>query len=239
MSRPKGIEVLGIRPVPAVYGTTYGPGDCFFTADAPGGRSDIVAAGITYLTRWERYGQVPVNHVGIIVGPGLGIEAKMGTGTDFCDMHEAYFDNPEVLVFIRRPYGCTPTHGRLLADIAASRRGRKYDTALLLAHGITGSLCGRLIDWATNGALKRALANRLQRDDADICSEGVCHSLIAWRRALGMALVGCLLDPPETVSPQRLFGDMAIFNEWKSGVVAEFDANEKVAAVGRMVGGLA
>lgn len=224
---------IGIRSVPAVYGVTYTAGDVFFTVPCRL-HEDAIALGIVYLTRWERYGDVAVNHVGTIVGPGLGVEAQMRRGTVCCDMHD-YFEDPRVLVLIRRPFGLTPHTGQVLSAIARGRVGRPYDKALIAAHGIAGTILGRALDRLFGGRVREALAKRLQRDDADICSEGVAIILREWRRRIGMALSGCLGESPETITPQRLFEDRTVFEEWKKGDGAP---DVKLATVERIMNGV-
>ncbi len=151
--------------------------------------------------------RLPVHHTGIVTGINSCVESHWQTGVAFRTLQE-YLVNPDVLIVFRRPVGWTADLGRRIALAAQSRVGAPYNKGLILSMLCSNSMVGRLVNRIFRGAPERWVANRLDNRKAFICSELVVWSFNQMPELRGK---GCLSRPENTIDPQELFVDEALF----------------------------
>lgn len=198
---------------PLIFGVDYAPGWCGFT-----NTGGAVADGIAYGERWERgANKYPaVTHAFICTGENEGIEAHLETGVARFDLRKYSMDKNCGLYF-RQPRGWTPELGARIVATASQTPpfGCPYDLSLITAQALSDTLTGHWLNAITNGRFKRFLCNHLSKPGTFICSETDATVL---QKQPELAKLGCLVNPADTIDPQQLFEDDAIFELMISGL---------------------
>ncbi len=111
------------------------PGDIFFTR----GRG-FVSRAIRVLSRSIGESKTQVNHVGIVVANGIGVEAvsKGVVCRAFLDYYASHGD----MVFVFRPTNLTQAELDTVVNTAESYLGKKYGYAKIAAHFLDYLLLG-------------------------------------------------------------------------------------------------
>lgn len=196
------MNVISIQPK---FGVNYDIGYAGFTF--VGG---AVSDGIAYFERWSRLSDIKVSHALTVSGPNECIEAHMGEGVARAPLSK-YFDDPTTQIFFRKPkpWNLSIAHNILLA--AASKIGCKYATDLIIAEAAANSLAGHLINEVLHDEPNRVVSDLLADPNAFICSQLVAYALGQQPELKGR---GILANPFDTITPQQLFEDPIIFEDW-------------------------
>jgi hypothetical protein len=173
---------------------------------------DFVAEGIDWFERWDRMGapralQLPVHHAAIVVSPSTVVEAQMKAGVVERPLAD-YLQSKTTTIVFRRPRGWTPELGQRIAAAARSKVGCKYNTWLIAAQAMANGFVGHAINVLCNDALDRWVSARLDRKREFICSELAAWALNEQPELMGR---GMLSAPLNTISPEELFLDRAVF----------------------------
>lgn len=199
---------MNITSIQPQYGVNYARGYIGFTMT----HGNFISDGIAYFERWVRMGDIAVSHVFIVAGDNELVEAHIEHGVQR-DCISKYFDDPNVLVFFRKPRGLTPAMADIIADAAASKLGCPYATPLILAEALANTVVGhevnKLLDDKPNEAVSD-LASDIE-PKAFICSGLGAYAL---RQGFAPNRPGVLAKPINTINPQMLFEDTEIFEDW-------------------------
>lgn len=186
-------------------GFTYRPGN-------------MVSKGIAYFTRWNRMREIRVSHVFIVSGEDERIDAQMEDGVQRRGLQEL-FAEPGILVFFRKPKDFSLEIGSRIAASAAKLVGAKYDKNLMKAHALAGTLggrlFGRLVKRLADRELIEVLADVFDDPTTYICSEAAAFAMDDQPEYHDKGILA-LCDA--AISPQRLFEDDVIYEEWKNRV---------------------
>lgn len=201
-------DFIQIRPV---WGVHYAPGYTGFEFTG-----SAISAGIAWFTRkgqWEGdVPNLPVTHCFLVSGEDQCIEAVKTPGVTFNTLRERFIDLRTVVVF-RKPIGWTPALGAALVDRAKQYVGQPYDLKLLMGHGLSGSLLGRLANTITRHKAEAWIQSQFDQDDAFMCSELVA-AVMDWFPEWHDQDI--LLDESHTINPRELFGSK-LYEPWHSG----------------------
>lgn len=182
------------------WGDNVRLGYCGFTRHA----GDFVSDGIAWFERWDgKYDGVSVTHAFIVSGPDEVIEAQ-SRGVVRASLSR-YFRDPACQVFFRKPKFYTPLLGQGIVNSAAKYLGEKYGFTLIVADAIARSYLGHALGLA--GPLAWLMANKKQ----EICSQLAARALNAQPELRGL---GVLAQPSTVITPQMLFNDRFIFEDW-------------------------
>jgi len=189
-----------------VYGENYKRGYIGFGY----GQTHFVSKGIAYFTRLNRLSDVKVSHAFIVTGSNSCVEARVHGGVQDASLCQ-YFDDEEYQIFFRKPLNLTTAIADAIIAAAQTQIGCKYDTALLLSQAVSGSFAGKILNRAFGNNIDNMLGSLMNSKKRWICSE-----LVAYAMDLQPAYhdKGILKDPHETINPQELFEDTAIFSPW-------------------------
>lgn len=196
-----GITVQNIRPA---FGTNYDIGHIGFTY--VGG---VVSSGVAYFERWNRIGAIRVTHTLVVSGDNECIEAHLDEGVARAPLTK-YFNDPGCRIFFRKPRGWNPALGQRIASTAASKLGCKYDTRLIAAEAAADTVVGHWLNRVFGSWPNRVVSRFLDRPDHWICSELVAFAL---QQQPELRDQGVLRFPPDTIDPQELFEDHALFED--------------------------
>jgi hypothetical protein len=185
------------------YGKDFGPGWVGFVHG-----SSLLSAGIAYLTRRDKLGDVRVTHCLLVTGPDECVEANFPVGVIRSSLTQAYFDQDGGQVIFRKPKGLTPAVARRVVRRAKAEVGAKFDTAAMAGEGLGGTFLGHLVNSLLADRPKKLVARLLHRKGRWVCSDLVCYCLGQEANYRGK---GVLAQPPGTVSPQALFEDEELF----------------------------
>jgi len=193
------------------FGVNYGAGYTGFTCRVTPG---MLGKGIAYFTRFDRLHDITVTHALTVTGPDTCVEALVDRGVVETPLSR-YFNDPDVLIFFRKPKHLDEVAARLICKAVYLHLGAAYDRNLIAAHAVAGSFFGRLASLLSDGYSDAFVAWLLDNPDAWICSE-----YAAW--ALGkvpqLAGHGVLRYPAATINPQELFEDHVTYTTWKHDV---------------------
>jgi hypothetical protein len=201
------VPVLEVSSVEPKYGVNYNAGYIGFTFHD----KTFLSNGIAYFTRWERLNQIRVSHVFIVACKTDCIQARWKGGVHVARLAE-FFDDQTCQVFFRKPKGFTEDLGQRIVYTAASQVGKRYDGSLLFSEAIDGSFVGRILKRIYGESFHEALAKLLNSKEQWICSELAAYALDEQPEFRDK---GCLAKPNEIISPQELFEDETIFDDWK------------------------
>jgi hypothetical protein len=206
-SKPNPVELTSIQPV---YGENYDDGYIGFTYY----KTNFVCNGIAYFTRWSRMNDIKVSHALVVTGKNECVEATFTKGVVQSDLAH-YFDDPHCQIFFKKPNGLTKAIAENIVKLAKEEVGTEYDTDLIAAQAMQGSHIGKLINSIFGGFPDRIVSKLLNNDNSWICSELAAYCLDEQPEYKNK---GILSKPNETIDPQELFEDQAIFKRWKHPV---------------------
>ena len=201
--------ILEVKSVEPVYGKTYRPGYIGFQFQD----DSVVSDGIAYFTRWDKLSNFPVTHTFIVSCKNECIEAHLENGVQ-CSTLDERFADPHCHVVFRKPIGLTIDIGSSIVYAAASQLGDKYDKSLIIAQAFEGTFTGRVLRKMYGAKLEKILNRLFDHTDRWICSELASYALDEQPEYHDK---GCLLKPNGMVSPQELFEDRVLFQDWKQG----------------------
>lgn len=182
------------------YGHNYAPGYFGFVIR----RKDFIAAGIRWFSRWDSLPSIPApSHAFVIGTEDTTIEA-FGSGVAYGSL-QAYLDDQDVALIVRRPARWTPKLGDAIVEQAATHIGERYGYGLIAAHALSNTYAGHLLTKLTRGWFERKVVAALDSRRAEICSELVARA--AQDADPGLALRGCLVRDAAEIKPADLFFD--------------------------------
>lgn len=184
------------------FGVNYGPGWIGFKAT----RSGFIAAGINWFERWDNISHVPVDHTFNIVSDDLTIEAFEPTVED--GSLDAYLENPDVALLVRKPRLLSLDLARAIVDEAGSHLGEAYNNKLIAAMGLSDTFLGHLLGTISGGRTDRWACWLADRANQWICSKLVRVSLA---QPPYTQYRGVMQMPPYTIAPIDLFEDVYVF----------------------------
>ena len=196
------------KQVTPQYGINYDAGYIGFTYYD----SSIVSKGITYFTRWHRFQDIRVSHALVVLDERTCIEALADKNCVEISPLTNYFNDINCSIFFRKPLPWSKELGERIAAVAKTQRGCKYDFGLIGANAIDGTFLGHLLFDIFKGN-KDALAKACGAKDKWICSELAAFALDEQKEFHDR---GVLAKPNDVITPQELFEDSVIFEEWKN-----------------------
>lgn len=206
-SRKHAPALSYVTDTPA-YGVNYDTGYTGFVSHRA---ATAVSQGIAWFTRFDQLSDIRVSHVFTVTGPDTCVEAHMRGGIQESKL-STYFNNPDLLVFFRKPVGLNETAADIIRTAVMQHVGEGYDRKLLLAHAANGSFFGRLAGLLTNGKADAFITWLLDNPDRWICSEYAAWALAKVPRLYGR---GVLRYPAASINPQELFEDDITYEPWK------------------------
>jgi hypothetical protein len=168
----------------------------------------LLSAGIAYLTRRDKAGDVGVTHAFLVTGPDECVEANFPAGVVTSGLAESYLGQGDRRVVFRRPRGLTRAAARRVVQRAKAEVGAKFDTAGMAAEGLAGTFLGHLVNAVFGDKPKELAARLMHKKGRWVCSDLVMYCLRGERKYRGK---GVLARPVGTVSPQTLFQDEELF----------------------------
>lgn len=197
---------MNIQTIKPEFGVNYDVGYIGFTMT----RGDDISEGIAYFERFERMSDIAVSHAFVVTGDDELVEAHIEHGVQR-DCISKYFDDPNVLVFFRKPRNWTPGMGRVIANAAISKIGRPYASGLIVADVLADTLFGRLANKVFKQWPDRFVRALLDEPNRFICSELAAYAL---SQDYLLYKIGVLKNPLDAIDPQELFEDEIIFDDW-------------------------
>lgn len=192
-----------------VFGVNYGVGYTGFTCPV---RPGMLSKGIAYFTRWDKLSDITVTHALTVTGQDTCVEALADRGVVETPLSR-YFDDPDTLIFFRKPRHLDCVAERIICNAVYSHVGDKYDRGLIAAHALSGSFFGRIASLISDGKADAFVSWLLNHPGEWICSEYVAWALNKVPKQAGH---GVLRYPPATINPQELYEDDATYQCWKT-----------------------
>lgn len=193
-----------------IYGVNYDKGYIGFTFN----NASFVSEGISYFTRWDRLSNIPVSHVLVVVDENTCMEAVMGKGIIKSNL-DKYFWEKHIHIFFRKPKGINENVSEEIVHAAEKEIGATYANNLIANDMIRGTFLGHLLDELSHDEIFDGLAMLLDRDGSFICSELAAYSLKS-AKSWAYNHAGILSRPAAAITPQSLFSDEVIFEQWKN-----------------------
>lgn len=193
-----------------VYGVNYNKGYIGFTFN----NASFVSEGIAYFTRWDRMSNVPVSHALVVVDENTCIEAVMGEGVIKSSL-DKYFWEKHTHIFFRKPMGINEDVSDEIVQTAEKEIGAIYANNLIVNDMMRATFLGHLLDELSHDEIFDGLAMLFDRDGSFICSELAAYSLKS-AKSWAYNNVGILSRPAAAITPQSLFCDDMIFEQWKN-----------------------
>ena len=201
---------MQIKSVKPVFGENYDLGWIGFTQRG----GDIISDGIAWFERWDAYGNIIVEHAFVVAGTDTCVEAHAGSGVTRSNLRK-YFSDPGCRVFFRKPVKYSPSMGRSIVQAASRHIGDKYGYNIIFADVLINCITGHWLDKLTCGWWARLVAAILNRPGMVVCSQLASLALQAQPM---LSTLGCLNQPAATITPQRLFVDESVFENWADRV---------------------
>lgn len=192
------------------YGVNYNAGYIGFTFND----ESFISEGIAYFTRWDRLSNIPVSHALIVVAENTCIEALMGEGVRINSL-DKYFWEKNTHIFFRKPMSITENVTREIVQTAQKEVGATYASGLIVNDMIRSTFLGHLLDELTHDKIFDGLSMVLDKSGSFICSELAAYCLKS-AKSWPYNNVGVLSRPASAITPQALFSDSVIFEQWKS-----------------------
>jgi hypothetical protein len=204
---------FNIESVNPVYRKNYKKGYIGFTYN----NNNIISQGIAYFTRWSKISDINATHALVVTGENECIEAHATTGVRRANL-EQYFQDKHCQIFFRKPNNLTNFIADQIVQTLIPEIGKQYDFNLITSQALSGTFLGRFFDTYLKGQLEDTLTKILNEHDKWICSELAAYALdeqVEYRDK------GILTRPNATISPQELFEDTIIFEDWKQEIIAQ------------------
>lgn len=140
-----------------------------------------------------------VSHVGVCVGPGLGVSAQPH-GVDWEDLF-AIFDDPRRRIFFIEPKKLVELGHIPLTNSMIARVGQKYDFKLILGFGIVNSWLGRKLP----ERVRKEILRFFDCKDTTVCSQIIAEELYNHKYC----------DDPNTRKMPREIVECSCIKPWK------------------------
>lgn len=191
------------------YGVNYGKGYIGFVYND----NSIISQGIAYFTKWDDLYHIPVNHALIVEDEDTCVEALMIKGIQRNSL-KSYFDDPHAHIFFRKPNELNTLIADEISGTAQKEVGAGYANGLIINDIIRGTLLGHIIDDLSHDMLFDCLSERMSQKGAFICSQLAAYALKSAKN-WPYKNQGVLRRPTTAITPQELFCDDVIFQQWK------------------------
>lgn len=196
-----------------VYNEDYKDGYVFFSYT----KRDFISAGIALFQACEMKSGHPISHCGIISGPGRCLESTTPTTME-SDFVKKYLEDPNTIVFIRKPKNYTSEMAQKMIEEGRKHIGEKYSYL-----GLLGSAIRVVISWG----FKLFSKLRYKQDPLNASDRTFCSEYVALCMRAGMGKMGCLEYHPENIYPSTLFEDDVIWADWNENIIQEKMAQGK------------
>lgn len=193
------------------YGQNYHSGYIGFTFQD----SSIISEGIAYFTRWNRMIDIPVSHVLIVTSENTCVEALAQEGVVQSRL-DKYFNDKNTHIFFRKPKWMNEMVSNEIIQTAQKEIGAQYCNGLIAIDAIRGTFLGHLLDNMTHNQLFDGMATTLEKNGSFICSELAAHCLKSANSWEPYNHEGVLARPAGAITPQALFCDDTIFEQWRN-----------------------
>lgn len=197
---------MNIQSITPKFGENYDVGYIGFTFTA----DNIVSDGIAYFERWNRMSDIKVAHTFVVTGENELVEAHIDTGVK-ADCISKYFNDPHTRVFFREPVGWNRLLGENIALAALSKQGEKYNVGLIVADAAAETFLGYWLNKIFRKWPEKVICWLFDFRNTMICSELVAFALASQPEFKHR---GCLDWPLDTITPQDLFEDATLFEDW-------------------------
>jgi len=191
-----------------LYGVNYNTGYTGFTCTV---ERSAVSKGIAWFSRWDQLGDISVTHTLTVTGQNSCEEALIDKGVVISEL-SSYFDDPNTLIFFRKPVYYDRAMARRITQAALSQLGIPYDMGLIKAHALRNSYLGRLLSLTTKQLSDGWIVSMLDDPRKWICSELCAFALNHDSR---LHHHGVLENPVTMITPQALFECNQIYKPWK------------------------
>lgn len=191
------------------YGVNYDKGYIGFVYND----KSWISEGIVYFTKWDDLYHIPVNHALIVEDKDNCIEAMMTKGVKRTPLKE-YFNDPHTHIFFRKPNELTSDIAAKITGTAAKELGADYANGLIIDAAARGTLLGHIIDDLTHDTLFDFLSQMMCKKGSFICSQLAAYSLKSAKNWKYYDM-GVLKRPTTAITPQELFCDNIIFEQWQ------------------------
>lgn len=200
------------------WGVNYDVGYIGFTSRT----DDAVAAGIAWFEHFDeiqvrdgvrqytRPAGIVVEHALVVSGPDECIEAHAGTGVQKSTLSK-YFNDPHCRIFFRKPRNWNRVLGEDIVISAQRRIGDKYAYSIIVADALANSVAGHWLNACFGGWPNRIVSGWLSKKHQEVCSQLAAESM-----ADNMPHVSILAEPARIVTPQALFEDPVVFEQWRN-----------------------
>lgn len=193
------------------YGLNYNAGYIGFTFND----ASFISEGIAYFTRWDRMIDIPVSHALIVTSKNTCVEAIMGQGVIQSRL-DKYFDDPNTHIFFRKPKWINEMIANEIVYTAQGEIGAQYCNGLITNDALRGTFLGHLLDDLTHNQIFDGLAMMLEKNGSFICSELAAYCLKSAYSWQPYNHEGVLARPASAITPQELFCDDSIFEQWRN-----------------------
>lgn len=193
-----------------LYGVNYNKGYIGFTFN----NASFISEGIAYFTRWDRLSDIPVSHALVVIDENTCIEAIMGQGVRKNSLDRYFWDN-HTHIFFRKPMSINENVADEIAQTAEKEIGATYANNLIVNDMIRSTFLGHLLDELSHDSIFDGLSMVLDKDGSFICSELAAYCLKS-AKSWVYNNVSILSRPAAAITPQSLFSDNVIFEQWKN-----------------------
>lgn len=173
----------------------------------------MFSKGITYFTEAQDYWNIPVSHVLIVTGENSCVEAVSGRGVIMSDLNK-YFCDEHTLTFFKKPKGMDEIIAGEIIQTAERQVGTNYADSLIVNDLMRETFMGQLLDELGNDRIFDAISTTLNKESYFRCSELAAYCLKS-ADSWSYNNSGILTKPVSTVTPENLFCDREIFEDWK------------------------
>lgn len=199
----------GLTDAVPEYGRNYGKGYIGFCYDP----TSFLSKSIAKATEHCNYSDIKVSHALIVVSENTCVEADAFSKKVIEAPLSKYFDDPNEVIFFRKPKDLNDVVADEIATLARSKIGCKYEYAEILGH-LGKSLPGiSRFNRITHNFFVDILSCVIDNKNKFICSELAAYSL-KYAKSWEYGNKGILSRLTTRINPQELFEDKVIFKEW-------------------------
>lgn len=200
-----------IESVEPEYGLNYNAGYIGFVFY----HDSIASQGMAYFSRWHKLVDIPVSHTLIVTSENTCVEAMPDQGVVQSRL-DKYFNDRNTHIFFRKPKWIDETISKEIIRAAQAEIGAQYCNGLITTDALTCTFLGRIINDMTHNQLFDGLATALEKNGSFICSELAAHCLKSANSWRPFNQEGILARPASAITPQALFCDEKVFEQWKN-----------------------
>lgn len=192
------------------YGVNYNAGYIGFLYKD----TSLTSKGISYFIDSEDYWQIPVTHVLVVTGKNNCVEAVSGRGVILSDL-EKYFCDEHTLVFFKKPRNLDEVVASEIVQTAENEVSTNYADNLIVNDLMRETFMGQLLEELGSDKVFDALSMTLNKESSFRCSELAAYCLKS-TESWPYNTSGILSKPVSTITPESLFCDREIFEDWKT-----------------------